>query len=297
MASFAKSNPLNSPGPLFVDTTCIDCGTCFHLAKKIFKEVDDRSVVFEQPLSPREWVEAKEAMVSCPTNSIGVKDAPAEFKEAHVQFPMLIAENVYYCGYTSKDSFGASSFFIQRPDGNILIDSPRFSAALVKELELMGGIKTMILTHKDDVADHELFAENFKCERILHQADVTESTRHVERIIDLFEPMDLTTDLKLIPVPGHTKGHINILYQDKYLFTGDHLFVSLNPTKLESSRQVCWYSWDEQIASTKKLLDFSFEWVLPGHGGWGYLPADQMKTELQELITCMEKNERTKARR
>jgi glyoxylase-like metal-dependent hydrolase (beta-lactamase superfamily II) len=255
--------------------------------------VDDRSVVSEQPLSPREWVEAKEAMVSCPTNSIGVVNAPMEFREAHVQFPMLVAENVYYCGYTSKDSYGASSFFIQRPEGNILIDSPRFNAALVKELEAMGGIKTMILTHKDDVADHELFAENFHCERIIHIDEVYGSTREVEKILNLTETLSLEPEIKLIPVPGHTKGHIAILYKDKYLFTGDHIFVSGEPISLESSQNVCWYSWEEQIASTKKLLDFSFEWVLPGHGGWGYLPADLMKAELQKLITCMEKNERT----
>jgi glyoxylase-like metal-dependent hydrolase (beta-lactamase superfamily II) len=32
------------------------------------------------------------------------------------------------------------------------------------------------------------------------------------------------------------------------------------------SRSVCWYSWDEQVASLERLLDFRFRFVLPGHG-------------------------------
>src|SRR5688572_9228930 len=113
MASVEKIHPQSVPGSLFVDTTCIDCGTCFHLGPSIFEEArDDRSFVRAQPATPREWVEAKRAMVSCPTNSIGVTEAPPEFREAPVSLPLLIAENVYYCGYTSRESFGASSYFI-----------------------------------------------------------------------------------------------------------------------------------------------------------------------------------------
>ena len=289
MAKFELSNPYNSPGPLFVDTTCIDCGTCYHLAKNIFVEREDRSIVAEQPENAREWLEAKQAMVSCPTNSIGVKNAPDSFKDAKVQFPMLVAGNIYYCGFTSKDSFGASSYLIQRPEGNILIDSPRFNAALVKEIEELGGIKTMILTHQDDVADHALFAENFKCERILHLSEVNSGTKDVEHKISPTETLELEPGLKIIPVPGHTKGHVAILYQDKYLFTGDHVFVTAEGTELRASRGVCWYSWQEQIESVRKLLSYSFEWVLPGHGGWGYFAPEDIKPALNKLLTSMEK--------
>lgn len=31
-------------------------------------------------------------------------------------------QGVYHCGYHSESSFAASSYFITRPDGNILID-------------------------------------------------------------------------------------------------------------------------------------------------------------------------------
>ena len=47
----------------------------------------------------------------------------------------------------------------------------------------------------------------------------------------------------------------------------------------------CWYSWDEQIRSMERLLDYSFEWVLPGHGRPIHLSRDEMRKSLE---TCVE---------
>jgi glyoxylase-like metal-dependent hydrolase (beta-lactamase superfamily II)/ferredoxin len=289
MANLAKQNPDNVPGSLYVDTTCIDCGTCYHLAPDIFLEKDDRSIVKSQPESPLEWTNSKMAMVSCPTNSIGVTNAPLGFKEASINLPHLICERVYYCGYTSKDSYGASSYFINHPEGNILIDSPRFHPALVKELEGMGGVQKLVLSHQDDVADHELFAEHFGCERYIHADDVHSSTKYVEHQLDLNSPLDLYKDFKIIPTPGHTKGHLVFLYKNEYLFTGDHLFFDHEDHSLSASRNVCWYSWEKQIESMENLLQYPFEWVLPGHGGWGYKPQQEMKKALALLIEKMKR--------
>ncbi len=289
MANFEKNHPLNLAGPLFVDTTCIDCGTCYHLGPEIFKEKKNQSTIAKQPENLNEWSAAKRAMVSCPTNSIGVKAAPEIFKSAEINLPLLISENVYYCGYTSKDSYGASSYLIVRPEGNYLIDSPRFGAHLVSEFEKLGGIHSMFLTHQDDVADHALFAEHFKCQRVIHEADVNGDTQDVEHILKTSElPQDWDHDLKIIPVPGHTRGHIAFLYQNKFLFSGDHIFYDPDSQELTSSKGVCWYSWTEQIKSTKSLLQEDFEWIMPGHGGWGHLGSQQMKHALENLIQKME---------
>jgi glyoxylase-like metal-dependent hydrolase (beta-lactamase superfamily II) len=56
------------------------------------------------------------------------------------------------------------------------------------------------------------------------------------------------------------------LYRDTFLFTGDHLWGADGEDELEASRPVCWYSWPEQVRSLAKLREFSFRWVLPGHG-------------------------------
>jgi glyoxylase-like metal-dependent hydrolase (beta-lactamase superfamily II)/ferredoxin len=282
MASLKKAHQQNVTGPLFVDTTCIDCGTCFHLGPAIFDEAqDDRSYVMKQPQNLQEWTEAKMAILSCPTNSIGVHEAPEAFKAAPTTLPLKVHENIFYCGYTSRDSFGATTYLIEREEGNILIDSPRFHPILVKELDKKGGVKYMYLSHQDDVADHDLFAEHFKCQRIIHGDDQNHGTKDVEIVLKGEDTFQLDPEILIIPTPGHSKGHTVLLYQNKYLFTGDHLFYSHQ--QLSASKNVCWYSWPKQVASIHKLLNYEFEWILPGHGGWGHLSPLEIKKQLKNF--------------
>jgi glyoxylase-like metal-dependent hydrolase (beta-lactamase superfamily II) len=77
------------------------------------------------------------------------------------------------------------------------------------------------------------------------------------------------------------------LYRDKYLFTGDHLWWSPARESLSASHSVCWYSWREQTRSVERLLDYEFEWVLPGHGRRAHLPADEMRSHLLSAIDRM----------
>lgn len=283
MANLKDAHPLNVPGPLFTDKSCIDCGTCFHIGPELFQEnTDDKSIVVKQPASDEEWKEAKRAILSCPTNSIGVHGAPGIFKALDAELPYHIADEVYYLGYTSRDSFGATSYLIKRPEGNILMDSPRFHPWLVKELEKMGGVKWMILSHQDDVADHKKFHEHFGCERFIHADDVNSDTEDCERILEGPGPFEIAEDVKIITTPGHSKGHVCVNYKNTFLFTGDHLFVDQEKRHITASRGVCWYSWSEQIKSVEKLLTEKFEWVMPGHGGW--LRFNDPHEELLKLI-------------
>jgi glyoxylase-like metal-dependent hydrolase (beta-lactamase superfamily II)/ferredoxin len=289
MASINKSHPLNLSGPLFTDTTCIDCGTCFHLGPELFQEneADDKSIVIKQPENSEEWQEAKRAVLSCPTNSIGVHGSPQGFHKALVGLPLKIADEVFYLGYTSRDSFGASAYLIRTPNGNIMIDSPRFHPWPVKEIEQMGGIKWLFLTHQDDVADHEKFHKHFNCTRIIHRSDLSNSTAGCEMILEGVQEQILTTSTKIIMTPGHTEGHMVLLYNDKYLFTGDHLFVDRVKNEFRASKSACWFSWDQQIKSMEKLHSEKFEWVLPGHGAWGYFSVEESHTKLASLLASM----------
>lgn len=283
MAKFELKNKQSVPGPLFVDTTCIDCETCFHIAPDIFAEKEHLSVVTRQPENLQEWQKSKEAMLSCPTNSIGVKDAPVMFGDAVVRLPRPIVDGIYFCGFTSKDSYGATSYLIRHPQGNILVDSPRFNAQLVKEIELMGGIDLMFLTHQDDVADHQKYHDHFKCKRVIHRDDVQEGTQNCEVILENDEPTILKSNLIAIPTPGHTKGHMCLLFLDRFLFTGDHLFYNRNSNTIYASKNVNWYSWDEQLRSNKKLLDYHFDWIFPGHGGWVHADSEKLKDDINRI--------------
>jgi glyoxylase-like metal-dependent hydrolase (beta-lactamase superfamily II)/ferredoxin len=251
----------------YVDDTCIDCDACRQIAPATFRDAGEQSVVYAQPETESETRLALEALVACPTASIGVMKKH-DMRAGIDAFPKLVDENIYFCGFTSEASFGAWSYLIVRPQergGNILVDSPRYASQLVKKIERMGGVSRMFLTHRDDVADHARFAKKFEMERVMHAADG--AVRYgVERIIEGDEAARLDDELTIIPVPGHTRGHMVLLYRDKYLFTGDHLAWSPARETLTAFRSACWYSWTEQIHSMEKLLDYSFEWVLPGHG-------------------------------
>jgi glyoxylase-like metal-dependent hydrolase (beta-lactamase superfamily II)/ferredoxin len=290
MANPALRLPENIPGDFFVDSSCIDCDACRQIAPETFSDAGDASVVYRQPATEDETKRALMALVACPTASIGT----TEHHDAHIgidAFPSQIADNVYFCGFTAESSFGAWSYLIVRPQsegGNVMIDSPRFATQLVKKIAAMGGVNTMFLTHRDDVADHDRFAQEFSCERVMH-ADDGAARLGVERVLQGTDSIRLDQDLLAIPVPGHTRGHVVLLYRRKFLFTGDHLAWSPNRETLIAFRNACWYSWTEQTRSMEKLLDnyseSGFEWVLPGHGR---IHADSRENMRRHLERCIE---------
>jgi glyoxylase-like metal-dependent hydrolase (beta-lactamase superfamily II) len=157
----------------------------------------------------------------------------------------------------------------------------------VKKLDEAGGVRRMLLTHQDDVADHGKFHERFGCDRVLHRDDVRAHTKMMEVQPAGIEPIELASDLVMIPTPGHTRGHAVFLYRNRFLFTGDHLAWSPSRGHLYAFRSACWYSWPEQIISMTRLLDYSFEYVLPGHGRPVHLPASEMRASLVQCIDWM----------
>jgi glyoxylase-like metal-dependent hydrolase (beta-lactamase superfamily II)/ferredoxin len=287
MANVAERLPENVPGDFYVDRTCIDCDTCRRIEPAVFAEGASFSYVGRQPDNEEERTRSLMALVACPTGSIGTVSR-ADARPGVAAFPEPVAENVSFCGFTSPDSFGAWSWFVERPEGNLLVDSPRAANPLLKALERRGGVRRLFLTHRDDVADHAVLAKRFGCERILHERDVTSETQRVERKLSGDDPISLSDDLVAIPTPGHTRGHAVLLYREKFLFTGDHLAWSPRRRELTAFRDACWYSWSEQIRSMERLLDFRFEWVLPGHG-WRYHAAspEAMRTELEKCVKWM----------
>jgi len=302
MARVADRLPENAPGDLYVDAQCIDCDTCRELAPAVFARADrGLSYVARQPSGGGERLRALQALVSCPVAAIGLQDAAsspplgeasrvprlekADVRAAARSLPVEIADGIYACGWASADSYGAQAYLIRRPAGNVLVDSPRAARPLLGRLEELGGIATMFLSHRDDVADHAVFARRFGCRRILHADDASAGTRDVETLLRGRDPIRLDADLVAIPVPGHTRGSTALLYRDEFLFTGDHLWWDADEGGLHASRSVCWWSWSEQKQSLRRLLERSFRAVLPGHGGRRIAASPEaMRAELRALI-------------
>jgi len=287
MAKHTERWPDNVAGEFYVDRTCIDCDTCTRVAPGMFAAAGDHSYVARQPDGEVERRRALMALVACPTASIGTA-SHLDAGRGVAAFPEPLGEEIYFLGFTSEDSFSAWSYLARRAEGNLLVDSPRAAAPLLRRIEAMGGARWMFLTHRDDVVAHETFRRRFGCERVLHEDDVMADTRGVERRLRGRDPVRLADDLLAIPVPGHTRGHAVLLYRDHCLFTGDHLAWSPERNRLCAFRDACWYSWSEQIVSMERLLDYRFEWILPGHGtGWRAPSHRAMRQELEHCIAWM----------
>ncbi|XP_022765099.1 uncharacterized protein LOC111310176 [Durio zibethinus] len=264
-----QRRPQNVDGDFFVDHTCIDCDTCRWMAPQVFTRVGEMSAVYKQPACKEDRLKALQALLSCPTSSIRTEVPPPDILEAQKTFPIPIEEKklpgVYHCGYHSEKSYGATSYLIIHPEGNILIDSPKFTERLASKIEMLGGVHYMFLTHKDDVADHKKWSTRFSCDRILHSEDVEVCTDDVETKLEGSGPWSLGEDIMLVHTPGHTEGSVCLLYKPlKILFTGDHLLMRESGLDIMEIYNKC--SVPTQLDSVKKLLDLDFNWMIPGHG-------------------------------
>ncbi len=293
MAHINQRRDENTAGEFYVDRTCIDCDTCRWMAPETFDRLNGQSAVIHQPASETATTRALQALLSCPTASIGTLSPPKTIKAVQETFPILVDENIYHCGYHAESSFGAASYLIVRPDGNVLVDSPRFSAPLAKQIDALGGVKWLYLTHRDDVADHAQWYDRFGCDRILHADEVNSGTQAIEQKLVGSDPFQLADDLLILTVPGHTQGHTVLLYQHQYLFSGDHLAYSKRQGHLVGFKEACWYSWEIQIESMKRLQAYDFEWILPGHGRRFHATQMEMRSAMQQCVDWMQLGERS----
>ncbi|CAM9258564.1 unnamed protein product, partial [Hapterophycus canaliculatus] len=258
----------NVAGNLFVDESCIDCDTCRWMQGDIFASKVGKSAVIRQPETEEEKRGAYRALLACPTASIRTETADPALREAVNDFPFPVDSErlpgVFHLGFHDENSFGCSPWLVQKAEGNLVIDSPRFHPSLANALDARGGVSLMVLSHIDDVGDHQRqgtvkeWKERFpEMKRVMHKADVQSSgdTRNIEIKLDSdsadgqiqgYDFWHLGDDLRAIHTPGHSRGSITLLYdnnggsnsgrsatqeevagQDEGIaFTGDHLALS-----------------------------------------------------------------------
>jgi glyoxylase-like metal-dependent hydrolase (beta-lactamase superfamily II) len=288
VADPARRHPANVPGPWFVDSTCIDCDVSRQCAPWMFGSAGGQAVVVRQPVTPDEERAGMRALLACPTGSIG---ALGEKPSAQGLFPEPLGDDLFYCGFTSRHSFGANSYFAMRAPGNLLVDSPRFVGPLVEAFEGLGGIAHILLSHRDDVADAEKYARQFGARVWIHEDD-RDAAPFASDVLHGSEAARITPSLVAVPVPGHTKGSVVYLLEDRALFTGDSLYWSPRRARLSAFRDACWYSWSEQARSLGRLVDLSFEWVLPAHGHRARGAPEEWRRQLGDLVRWMSEDGR-----
>jgi glyoxylase-like metal-dependent hydrolase (beta-lactamase superfamily II) len=274
----------SAPGEWFIDTACIDCGASRHVAPDLIVARHGKSVFARQPATAEERLAAWRAVLVCPTAS--VRSETKQPRPHATIFPEQLTDGVWRCGFNARASFGAHSYFVRRSSANLLVDSPRFATELVKWFEDGGGIAHILLSHRDDVADAGKYAEHFGARVWIHHDDRS-AAPYATDLLEAELARTIAPGLVAIPVPGHTRGSVVYLLDDRVLFAGDSLAWSMREHDLVAFRDACWYSWSALTASLAKLADYRFEWLLPGHGWPIHLPADEMNTRLHALVARM----------
>ncbi len=291
MAQEKNRLPENLQGPFFVDSSCINCGTCWQLDPKHFAPAKNNSFVHQQPQGGKEKRLAILAMQDCPVGAIGGPNQHSNLT-LETDFPLPVtkhpAGNIYYCGWSAKSSFGASSWLILSPShkANVMIDSPRWSAPLARRIKGMGGIQTMLLTHRDDVADHAHWAKALGCKRWIHKNDSDAAPTVENLVIGSAAGIRIRESLQLIPTPGHTEGSMVVLLGEhrQILFSGDHLWWNNQKQEIVASKKYCWWNWQEQIKSMHKLMGLDIAWLLPGHGNAHHFQSGEWSKALKKTI-------------
>lgn len=277
----AAPHPDNAPGRWFVDMRCIDCDASRQVAPGLFDHHDGQSVVARQPENEDEEQRMWLAALACPTRSI--RTDPPESRPRGL-YPDELADGVFYCGHNSPASYGANSFFVRRPEGNLLIDSPRYTRELTAAFEEAGGIEHVLLTHRDDVADADQYAEHFGARVWIHAAD-RGAAPYATDVVDGDDPVEVQDGLEIVPIPGHTRGSVAFVLEDRFLFSGDSLYWGRRRQDLAVHRAFTWYSLDVQLDSLERLAHTAgFSYVLAGHGDRYETTVTDMHDRLLALV-------------
>ena len=89
MAHLNLRRPQNVSGDFYVDSTCIDCDTCRWMAPEVFYRDEEQSAVYHQPADETERLRSLQALLACPTSSIGTVEKPQDMKIAQLSLPIF----------------------------------------------------------------------------------------------------------------------------------------------------------------------------------------------------------------
>ena len=276
MARLDARHAAGAPGPWFVDDRCIDCDAARHVAPGLIERNpgDGVSYFVRQPETDAEIEMAWRAVLVCPTRSVG---HATERRPPNRVFPQPLGGDVYRLGHNSRDSFGAHSYLAVRPaerGGNLMIDAPRWTREVAGPLAEMGGVEHILLSHRDDVADAERYAEEFGARVWIHTDDAS-AAPYATDLLTGADPTEIVPGVIAFPVPGHTKGSVLYYIDGHLLFSGDSLAWNPRAGELMAFRRACWYSWEAQTESLRRFSasGLSFDRLFCGHG-WSQDAAD-----------------------
>ncbi|MEY9873865.1 glyoxylase-like metal-dependent hydrolase (beta-lactamase superfamily II) [Streptacidiphilus sp. MAP12-33] len=266
----------------YVDDNCTNCDVARQLAPELIEEADGGSRMLRQPADAAEERQVLAAAFACQTRSIRPASGPLD--RDLDPYPLALDDGLLLCGHNSRQTAGANSYLLRRPSGGyMMIDTPRWSAGLADRYAALGPVTDVLLTHRDHAAHGRSYADHFGARLWIHEGDLDRAP-DADQVIRGTDPVEVGEGVTVHPLPGHTRGSVLYLADDRYCFTGDSFYWSRTTGDLEVHESVTWYSIEELAASLDRTAGrVRFEWVLPGHGDRKRLPAEEMAARLDAL--------------
>ncbi|MGW2868049.1 4Fe-4S domain-containing protein [Kitasatospora sp. NPDC001225] len=264
-----------------IDDRCTNCDVARQLAPDLVREHAGRSVLVRQPRDAAERRQLLAAAHACPTRSIRPGTGPLD--RAGDPFPLALADDLLLLGHNSRQTAGANSYLCRRPSGWVMVDTPRYSEALAARYAALGPVTDVLLTHRDHAAHGRAYADRFGARLWIHEGDLA-AAPDADRVLRGTAPTEVSPGLVAHPFPGHTRGSVLFLADERYCFSGDSLYWSRTTGDIEVADSVTWYSIEELAASLRRGLGvLRFEWLLPGHGDRRRMPAEEADRRLRSL--------------
>lgn len=268
-----------------VDDRCTNCDVARQLAPGLIADEGGRSVVVRQPRDAEDERRLHAAAFACHTRSVRPPSG-RRLDPALDPYPMPLDATVYLCGHNAPMTAAANSYLVRRPSGNLLmVDTPRWSEALAARFEALGPVSDVLLTHQDHAAHGRAYADRFGARLWIHEGDLA-AAPDADQVLRGTDPVEITPGVVAHPLPGHTRGSVVYVADERYCFSGDSFYWSRTTGDIEVAENVTWYSIEELAASLARTADtLHFEWLLPGHGDRTHLPPTETTTRLRALAT------------
>ncbi|KFM22440.1 Uncharacterized protein YmaE [Auxenochlorella protothecoides] len=172
---------------------------------------DDRQYVGENGSGIQEWTTAGAVEDSGHRNSI-----------------TQVREGLHVIGLEPPLGIGQVAHLITRPDGNILWDCLYLSQASVPDIQALGGVSSVVISHPHFYTAAASWAQTFGCKVYVHAADAGWVTQPFPSLRQWTgDRMDLGPGLTVYRLGGHFPGSSVLLWDEQgrapegVLFTGD----------------------------------------------------------------------------
>lgn len=204
--------------------------------------------------------------------------------------PLPVLENLVAFP-PNRETLGGTSYLIETPAGNVLVDCPPWTLA-TQEFLSDRGVRWLFLTHRNAMAKVKTLQAELGCEVVVQEQEayllpeVETTTFHRE--------MTLTDEITAIWTPGYSPGAACLCWTSSteggVLFTGRHLLPTRQGgiTPLRTSKT---FHWPRQLKAVKALSDRftpeTLKYLCPG-ASIGFLRGEHKLSQAWELLEAID---------